>query len=183
MRARAGCEFDYIQMQSLCKQALAMGGSAARAAGAGAPHAAAADGGSAAVAEGGRPEAAAPGTGGLQEPLEACRAPAPGGQAAAAVVEGTPSQFWLVPRPEAHVCSCSDFLDARAAGAAAPACRVGLARATLLTLTNEFSMDRQYLCDRAGRVFLRVGAGAAMCWLGSGFWGVPVRSHRGVSCA
>ena len=145
MRARAGCEFDYIQMQGLCEQALAMRGSAAC------------------------PEITAPGTGGLRKPHGECRMPAPGGQAAGAADEGAPSQFWLVPRPEAHVCSCSDFLDVPAAGAAAtakpnrnPTCRIGLARATLLPLTNEFSMDRQYLCDRTGRVFLRVGAGAAM---------------------
>ena len=145
MRARAGCEFDYIQMQGLCEQALAMGGSAARAAG----------------------------SGGLQDPSETCRAHAPGGQAAAVVVDGPPSQIWLVPRPEAHVCSCSVFLDVPAAGAAAtakpnsnPTCRRGLARATLLPLTNEFSMDRQYLCDRTGRVFLRVGAGAATTFAG-----------------
>ena len=185
MRARAGCEFDYIQMQGLCEQALAMGGSAARAAGTGVLHAAATVDGLAAVAEGGRSEAAAPGTGGWQEPLVACRTHSPGGQAAAAEVGGTPSQFWLVPRPEAHVCSCSDFLDVPVSGAAAPACRGGLARATLLPLTNEFSMDRQYLCDRTGRVFLRVGAGAATMLAGvSCFSGRACATAQGASsCA
>ena len=192
VRARAGCDFDYIQMQGLCEQALAMGSSAACAAGTGPLHAAAAPGGPAAAADGGQPEAAPLGIGGLQISSQACRARAPGGQGAVPVGEGAPSQFWLVPRPEAHVCSCSDFLDVPAAGAAAmanpdpnPTHRGGLARATLLPLTNEFSMDQQYLCDRTGRVYLRVGASAATMLAGvSCFSGSACATVQGASsCA
>ena len=161
MRA-AGFGLQSLQMRTLCDQALTMGGSTARAAGAGVMHAAMAAGGSAVAAQGGSSTAAASGAGGLQalQPAEACRAPAPGGQAAEAAGEGPPSQFWLVPEPGVDV--CNHFEDTPATGGLMEGCKGRRTRATLLPLTDEFSMNRQYLCDRTGRVFLRVGAGAMM---------------------